>query len=159
MANGAQTLPFKLVAPSGVVLDAEVAEVELPTPGGPITILPQHMPLATAVSTGVLMVRRRASDDPVDVDHYAIEEGLLTVTPRGGAQLAASAAEHANSIDALEAERAMAEARAALEHHIEADQIVVTQRIVQRNMARLEATKLHRRHRQRAPHFGERRFD
>lgn len=148
----AALLPFRLVAPTGVVFEGEIAEVQLPTPAGPITLLPEHMPLVTAIATGVLSVRPHPGDDWVKADHYAVEEGMLTVDPDDGAILVVESAEHANTIDELEAERAAAEARAALENQIEADQIVVTQRVVQRNMARLAATQLHRRHRHRTPH-------
>jgi ATP synthase F1 epsilon subunit len=133
------------------MFEGEVAEVQLPTPAGPITLLPEHMPLVTAVATGVLSVRHQPGDDWAKADHYAVEDGMLTVTPDGGAVLVVESAEHADTIDELEAERAAAEARAALENQIEADQIVVTQRVVQRNMARLAATKLRRRHRHAAP--------
>jgi F-type H+-transporting ATPase subunit epsilon len=147
----AAQLPFRLVAPTGVVFEGEIAEIQLPTPAGPITLLPEHMPLVSAVATGVLSVRPKPGDDWTEADHYAIEDGILTVTPDDGAVLVVESAEHADTIDALEAERAAAEARAALENQIEADQIVVTQRVVQRNMARLSATKLRRRHRHHAP--------
>ena len=145
----ARSLPFKLAAPSGMVFEGEVAEVQLPTPAGPITILPEHMPLVTAVKTGVVLVRHQPGSDAA-WDHYAVEGGMLSITS-DGAVLAAESAEHADTIDELEAERAVAEARAALENQIEADQIVVTQRVVERNMARLSATKLHRRHRHHPP--------
>lgn len=136
----ANLMPFKLVVPEGTMIDGEVIEVHVPTPGGTIAVMADHMPLVTPVSTGVVALRH---DEQGKVDHYAIAGGVLTVDDNG-TTIAATAADHADSIDQLEAQKALTEARAALTTILTDEEVAMTEGAIEISMARLEAFDRHK---------------
>ena len=132
------TLTLKVVEPSGTIYEGEIEEVHIPTPTGTIAVLADHMPMVAPVKIGVLELR-----DGSSIDHYAIGDGMLTITEEG-ATLAVEAAEHADTIEGLHAERTLAEAREKLSRELTDEEIAYTEGEIARNLARLEAFQRHK---------------
>jgi F-type H+-transporting ATPase subunit epsilon len=128
-------LQLKLVTPERTLFDESVDSVSCPTVQGQITVLPHHAPLIAALQPGEMIVRNAGNSR-----HLAILGGFVEVRPgnANGNQVVilADDAEHAEEIDAIEAEAAMsraeelmkqrrhtmteeeyAEARVAFQHH------------------------------------------
>lgn len=135
-------MQFRLIAPEAELFDGEVAELRLPTPSGPITVLPGHMPLVTPVAAGVVTLLVKPND--AKPDHFAVGGGMLSVH-NNVVELTAETAEHVDSIDEHRAHQALAQAQAELEAHTEEDQLIAARGIVERNLARIAARELRRK--------------
>lgn len=68
---------FKLVSLKGVKYDEEVYEVVLPTKSGEIAVFGGHMPLITNAVAGVISVRKKSSDSNSDMEHFAVNGGII----------------------------------------------------------------------------------
>lgn len=66
------------------VFSGEVYSVTLPTLAGEITLLGDHMPLASVLKKGTIQVR--ASRDAMPVD-FAVSSGVLEVSAEGATVL------------------------------------------------------------------------
>lgn len=137
-------LQFNLVAPVGTVFSGEVAEVQLPTAAGAITLLHDHMPLVSSVATGVVVIH----GDGDSIDHYAVGPGVLTVTKQD-ATLTTEAVEHADSIEEIETRRELEEAQSKLATELTDEEVAYTEGVIERNLARVEASNLHKNYRAR----------
>ena len=51
-------LHFQIITPDKIAYDDEIDSLTLPTTEGEITILPNHIPLVTAVKPGEIMIRK-----------------------------------------------------------------------------------------------------
>lgn len=70
---------FQLVSSGGTKYSGEAYEVIVPTRGGTISIFEDHMPLISAAQPGVLSVRKKPSDPDSDLEHFAINGGVVEV--------------------------------------------------------------------------------
>ena len=75
-------ITFELVTLSGVKFGEEVYEVLLPTPDGQIAVFPEHAPLVSLASPGVISIRRRASDSDAVLEHFATNGGVIEINDR-----------------------------------------------------------------------------
>jgi F-type H+-transporting ATPase subunit epsilon len=72
-------LHFELVSVDGTKFDEDAYEVLLPAQGGAIAVFEDHMPLISAAQPGMISVRRKASDKDNDMQHFAVNGGVLEV--------------------------------------------------------------------------------
>lgn len=70
-------IKFTLVSAQGVKYDGEAYEVIVPTPAGDISIFEDHMPLISAARGGVVSVRKKPDDSEDDLEHFAVNGGIL----------------------------------------------------------------------------------
>jgi F-type H+-transporting ATPase subunit epsilon len=81
----ADTLSFEIVTPTGVALSRQVSSVTAPTLDGEIGVLPGHIPLLTAVRTGLVSIKpvgeAKAGGDKGGDDElrYAVAHGVFQV--------------------------------------------------------------------------------
>ncbi|HEX7042744.1 MAG TPA: F0F1 ATP synthase subunit epsilon [Patescibacteria group bacterium] len=68
------TLHIKVVTPEKEILSEEVDEVVVPTVGGELTILPEHVALLTQLAPGELQIKKGHK-----TDHLVIVGGFLEV--------------------------------------------------------------------------------
>ena len=83
-------ITLELVTLSGVKYGEEVYEVILPTPDGQIAIFPNHMPLVSLASPGVISVRKREKDSDDAMEHFATNGGIVEINDRRVRVLAVS---------------------------------------------------------------------
>jgi ATP synthase F1 epsilon subunit len=136
---------FELVSLDGVKFSAMVYSVILPTASGEITLLAHHEALLSVVVTGIVTIRRRATDPDYHLEHYAIYGGVLEVTS-DGAKVLVDEATHGDEINEAEAERAhqaALELRKAAQNQIELDK---AQALVDRHAVRLGVARIRRTH-------------
>lgn len=132
---------LNLVTPEKkLVTDLEIAEVIVPGFKGQLDILPGHAPLMTTLGTGVLKYRAAGA---TTFETVVVSWGYCEVHPEGVIVLA-EVAESLAEIDRARAEAALKKAQAALvDPLLEADQMEMLHRKVERNQARLAALGQH----------------
>jgi F-type H+-transporting ATPase subunit epsilon len=132
---------LNLVTPEKkLVTDLEVEEVIVPGFRGQLDILPGHAPLMTTLSTGVLKYRAKGSSA---YETAVVSWGYCEVHPEGVIVLA-EVAESLEEIDRARAEAALKKATTMLlDPLLEADQVEMMRRKVERNQARLAALGVH----------------
>lgn len=104
-----KTFSLKLIAPTGVIYEAEANAVFLPTPNGTIEVLPDHMPLITLISPGEILIKNGSTEKSLATD------GGIVQIDHNQVRILADAAEEAGNLDEmkiLEAKK-MAEERLA----------------------------------------------
>jgi F-type H+-transporting ATPase subunit epsilon len=104
----AKQLKLKIVTPERLVLEEMVDEVSLPTPQGEITVLPDHIPLITALSSGDIVAITSGEHVP-----FAVVGGFLEVKRNEGVTEVAALADFAEHVSEISDEEiAKAKARA-----------------------------------------------
>ena len=140
-------ITLELVTLDGLKFSDDVWEVILPTPDGLIAVFPNHMPLVSLATPGVISIRHRESDPDDKMELYATNGGVIEINDRRVRVLVDEADDSADVVekevqDALKL--AQEEARNAKDQVSmdKANQIVATQQ------ARLKVAGL-RRHKRR----------
>ena len=93
-------LKFKIVTPERVVLDKVVDQVTLPTQSGQITVLPNHIPLLSALQAGEVIVKSGKEESSL-----AIAGGFLEVR-KNEVIILTENAEPSHEIDEVRAQEA-----------------------------------------------------
>lgn len=127
------------------VLSLDIRSIVLPTVEGQITVLPGHVPLVTMLKPGELVARTGA-----DEYFLAISGGFLQVTADNVTVLA-DACEHAEEIDVIRAEQAMARAQQMLEAGSPDVDLATAEGALRRAVARLSVARRHRRRQHHIP--------
>lgn len=139
---------FELVTPEGLKLQENVYEVLLPTPQGQIGILPNHMPLISIITPGVISVKKNQDDSDASLEHLATSGGLLEVDGQR-ARLLADSAERAEDIDELKAKEALERARELQMTAKDQVSLADATAIIEQSAARLRVAELKKRHRKK----------
>lgn len=71
---------LELVTLRGIKYSDEVHEVILPTPDGLIAIFPDHMPLVSIVTPGIITVRRNKNDSDSKMEQFATGGGAVEIS-------------------------------------------------------------------------------
>lgn len=103
------SLEICIMAPDRVFLETEVEEVILPTNTGQIGVLSNHTPLLSGLDIGVMLLREAQSWECIGLmgGFALIKDNKVTILVND--------AENATAVNAEEAEKALAEARLAVD--------------------------------------------
>ncbi len=104
----AKKLKLKIITPERLILDETVDQVTFPTPEGVLTILPDHVPLITALSSGDIVAVANGEHVPM-----AVAGGFVEIKrDENGTNVAilADFAEHVSEISEAAIEKAEARA-------------------------------------------------
>lgn len=137
-------LDFELTTPERVAVRARVRQVSIPTTGGEITVLPDHLPLVAPIEAGELRL--------VDADgaeaFLAVSGGFVTVHPGNRLAVLADTAERADELDAAAIEAAVQRAEQAVAaRHDDAERFADATAHLAREMARWKVVRRHRERR------------
>lgn len=131
-----------ITTPEGRLFAGEVEQLTLSTVAGQITILPNHIPLATLLKPGELLLKQGQ-----DVTSYAVLGGFLEVQSDSRIFILADAAERPEMIDVAAAEAARARAQKTLQEKFDTADYEDAALQLERELARVRlARKYHRRH-------------
>lgn len=136
---------FTLVSISGKKFDEEVYEVILPTMDGIIGVLKDHMPLISVAAPGIIMVRRKSTDQDHEREFFATNGGAIEVSDNT-MRVLVDEADHAEDINEAEAAKALELAekmKAEAKDQVSLDH---AQSLVDRQAVRLQVAGLKRRH-------------
>ncbi len=139
---------FELVTLDGTKFGEDVYEVVLPTPQGYIGIFPQHMPLVSIATPGVITIRRQQNDPDVKLEYFATNGGVIEVLDNA-VRVLADEADREDEINEAEAQKAFERAerlRSEAKSQVEIDK---AQNLMDRQAVRLQVAGLRRRHRER----------
>lgn len=101
-------LNLKIVTPEKLILEEEVLSVTLPTTEGEITILPDHIPLVSSLSSGDIVARNEKEEIPMAVVGGFVE--VKSVLDKTEVVILADFAEHVSEISEESIEKAKAKA-------------------------------------------------
>jgi|SRR5580693_5922173 F-type H+-transporting ATPase subunit epsilon len=107
----AQTFPFKLVTPTGIVCEAEVESVTAIGPLGEFGVLADHINFITSLYPGVLTIKLNGTQ----YRHYVVPDGLAEVKD-GAMTVLASEAQPAEGFERNAAADEVAAAAERLRH-------------------------------------------
>lgn len=133
-------IAFEITTPEGVAYKEMIDQVTVPTALGEITILPHHIPLAAALASGAMVIKKDKEEIIL-----ACSGGFLEVLPQSRVVILADNAERAEKIDLERAEAARARAAELLrQKHVEDVDYVSLQAKLERELARIRVAKKHR---------------
>lgn len=89
-----KSIRFEIVTPERTVLKQEIYQVTVPTASGEITVLPDHIPLASVLKPGVLEIRTTKHETEI----ISVSGGFLEVL-RDKIVVLADTAEKAQELD------------------------------------------------------------
>lgn len=89
-----KTIKFEIVTPERTVLAREIVQVTVPTQTGEITILPEHIPLVSILSPGVLEIETLEQETEI----VSVSGGFIEVL-RDKVVILADTAERAEELD------------------------------------------------------------
>lgn len=130
-------LKFKIVTPERVVLDKVVDQVTLPTQSGQITVLPNHIPLLSALQAGEVIVKSGKEESSL-----VIAGGFLEVR-KNEVIILTENAEQAHEIDEVRAQEAKKRAEELLKNAKNKEDVDYTGLAakIEKELARLKVAK------------------
>lgn len=133
-------ISLKIVTPEKVIYDSEVEGVSFPTVQGEITVLPNHIPIISAIQPGELKIKRDGN-----VEYFSVARGVLEVDGKS-MMLLTDAAERAEEIDERRAEEAKEKAKKLMsEKRQDAEGYADAVAYFEKALSRLKISKKHRR--------------
>ena len=135
---------FEIVTPEKVVLKQEVLQLTVPTKMGEITILPNHIPLISALQAGVIEIK--TPDNKIET--MAVSGGFIEVLP-SKIVILADTAERAADIDEARAEEARKRAEELMEKQEEQVDFTAVQAKIAKEMARIRAVQRYKHHKEK----------
>jgi F-type H+-transporting ATPase subunit epsilon len=134
-------IDFEITTPERTAFKAKVRQATLPTVGGEITVLPDHVPLVAPVLAGEL----RALDEAGNEILMAVSGGFVTVQPDGKVTVLADTAERAEELEVEAVEAAKRRAEEALKERIvDEERFADAAAHLARELARLKVARKHR---------------
>lgn len=70
---------LKLITLSGIMLEADIYQVNIPTPDGEIAVYPDHEALVTLAVPGMVKVHHRKEPNNSQIDLFAITGGVVEI--------------------------------------------------------------------------------
>jgi F-type H+-transporting ATPase subunit epsilon len=134
----AKTLKLQIITPDATVYDEDVEIVMLPSVGGQIGILPQHVRLMTVMVRGEMLVRKDGH-----AHFLAVGEGLVDVTG-DRVSILTDMAVAVENIDEAWAEEARQRAAAQLRDKISAEEVASVNAALARSLTQLQVKRRRR---------------
>jgi len=139
---------LQLVTLRGIKLEADVAEVLLPTLDGQIGVLTDHMPLITVATDGIISVRHNPKDSDTQMDNYAAFGGVIEIN-NNVLRVLVDEADNGAEINEAEAQKAYDRAKQMKAEAKDHSSLESAQKLIDRQFVRLKVAELHRRRRSR----------
>ncbi|HEY1085300.1 MAG TPA: ATP synthase F1 subunit epsilon [Candidatus Saccharimonadales bacterium] len=137
---------LQLVTLTGVKVDSDVYEVQLPTAAGPIGVFPGHEPLVSMAVPGAIAVRYKKGDPESQIDYFAIGGGVIEINQEA-VKVLVDEADHGDDIVEAESKAALDKALAMQKSAKNAVELEKATALVDRHQVRLNVAGLRRRHR------------
>jgi F-type H+-transporting ATPase subunit epsilon len=137
---------FELVTLDGIKFSESVYEVILPTADGYIAIFPDHMPLVSLATPGIISVRRKAGDADQYKEHFATNGGVIEIS-NNVVKVLADEADREEEINEQEAQKALEEAKHLVQNAKDTVSLQHAQTLVDRQATRLKVADLRRQKR------------
>ncbi len=139
-------ITFELVTLNGTKFSNDVHEVVLPTADGYIAIFPNHMPLVSIASPGVISVRHKQGDPDEKLEYFATNGGVIEVG-NNTVRVLVDEADREDEINEAEAQKAFEHAKALARDARDTLSLQQAQSLVDRQAVRLQVASLRRKKR------------
>lgn len=139
-------ITFELVTLDGTKFSEEVYEVVLPTADGYIAVFPNHMPLVSIASPGVISVRRKQGDPDTKLEYFASNGGVIEIADNT-VRVLVDAADREDEINEAEAQKAFDQAQSLRRDAKDEISLQHAQQLVDRQAVRLQVAGLRRQKR------------
>lgn len=140
-------MQLQIITLSGVFLDKEIFEVDVPTTAGEIAINAGHAPLAGAIKPGLLTIKHTKSDPSSKWDLIAVYEGTIEVL-RNIVTVLVDDVDTLEEVSEAEAEKALSRAKEMTAKAGDAVSLAEAQSMIDRSAVRLQLASL-KRHKNR----------
>ncbi len=137
---------FELVTLTGTKFAHEVYEVRLPTPDGEIGVFPNHMPLITIATPGIIFVRPKASTPDDLLEIFATNGGVIEISDNK-VRVLVDEADKADDINEKEAQEAHERAKKLKTEAKDQLSLDEAQKLMDRTAVRLKVAELKKRRR------------
>lgn len=138
------SISFEIVTPEGLKFQEEIYQVSLPTPQGYIGILPNHIPLITIITPGVITIDRHPGLDEFEKkERLATAGGFIQIDGKR-VRLLADTADRAEDIDEAKAREALEQAKAMQRQAKDPVTLEQAVRFINQETARLKVLELRR---------------
>lgn len=137
-------MKLELITLTGEKLAEDVYEVTMPTRAGEISVFPGHETLVTIATDGALFVRRKRSDRDDAREVFAINGGIVQISPTL-VRILVDEAESADEMVAHEVEAALERAKDLRANAKDAVSISEAEALMNRASTRLKIANLRRR--------------
>ncbi len=138
-------LKFQLISGDGIKFDDDVYEVLVPTKDGSIAIAQDHMPLLSAGASGVLSIKRKSSDSPQAMEHFAVYGGILQVEGKN-ARFITDDVTTPEEVVEKESQEALERAQKLVETADSRQALDEAKKVLREHTTRLDLARLKRRH-------------
>ncbi|HVS78913.1 MAG TPA: ATP synthase F1 subunit epsilon [Candidatus Saccharimonadales bacterium] len=136
---------FQLVTATGTRFDEDAFEIILPAQGGDVAVFEDHMPLISAAQPGVISIRKKSNDKDDDMQHFAVNGGVLEVDGKT-LRFLADDVTAPEDVSEKEAEAAMAHAEELVKGAGSQTALAEAHRLLHHSRAQLNIARLKRRH-------------
>jgi len=137
---------LELVTLRGIKYSGEVHEVILPTPDGLIAIFPDHMPLVSMVTPGVITVRRNKNDSDAKMEQFATGGGVVEIAGHR-IRVLVDEAQAPHEISVKEAEEALERAKSLAKDAKDQTSLDKAHQLISTHQFRLKVAGIKRRQR------------
>ena len=117
----------------------------MPTVQGEIAVLPQHEPLVTMMTDGVLTVRRKKDDPDTRLEYFAVTGGVVEISAKR-VKILVDEADHGDDIIESESQAALERAMKLRDSATDQIELEKAHQLVDRHAVRLKVAGLRRRH-------------
>lgn len=131
-------LHLDLVSQEKRLLTEQVDSINISTSEGVLTILPNHSPLLTQLSEGVMTYIKEG-----ETYYVAIFGGFMDVAPGSKITILADAATRAESIDKAKVEKAKKEAESAISSLDSEQDLAIAENALRRTALELKVAHMH----------------
>lgn len=143
----ADSLSFEVITPEGLQFQEDVYAVNLPTADGHIGILPNHTPLITLVTPGVITIHKHKDQGYEAPQQLATAGGFVDIDGQR-VRLLADTAERAEDIDEEKVKEALEKAKAMQRQAKDALTLNQAIQFINQETARLKVLEFRRRWKQ-----------
>lgn len=134
-------IKLKIVTPEKILFEEKVSQISISTVMGEITILPNHIPLVSQLTSGEIIIKT----DKGEEDLMAVSGGLVEVLP-DQVVILADTAERAEDIDEERAEAARRKAEEVLKTKVsDAESFAMFTAQIEKEMARLKVARKYKK--------------
>lgn len=139
-------MKLDLITLGGTKFSAEVYEVQLQTQSGPIAVFPDHQPLISLLTTGVISVRHKRGDADAAMEVFAATGGVAEITGQA-VRVLIDEAEHSDDFTEAQASEALRRAEAMKANARDQVELDRAQALIDRQAVRIKVAGLRRRQR------------
>jgi F-type H+-transporting ATPase subunit epsilon len=141
-------IQLQIITLTGVFMDKEVFEVDVPTTAGKIAVNGGHAPLAGAIKPGVLTIKHQKTDSTDSWEQVAVYEGTIEVL-RNVVTILVDDVDTPDEVSEAEAQKALDKAKELTAKAGDAMSLAEAQSAMDRSAVRLQLASLKSRSKKR----------